>query len=126
MSAQVDSTTYSGRTAWARNMAAPVRDFLRAETGSALVLLAAAVAALVWANIGSSYESVWTTGISLRVGDATLSQDLRHWVNEGLMTLFFLMVGLEARREFDMASCASAGASPCRCSPGSGAWSAPC
>jgi Na+/H+ antiporter NhaA len=92
---------FSGRTAWARNLAAPVRDFLSTETGSAVVLLCAAVVALVWANSpwSDSYESVWTTPLSLRLGDHGVSMDLRHWVNQGLMTLFFLVVGLEARRE---------------------------
>ncbi|MGH3380030.1 MAG: Na+/H+ antiporter NhaA, partial [Actinoallomurus sp.] len=56
----------------------------------------------VWANIGSSYTSVWHTVLSIRIGGAGISQDLRHWVNDGLMTLFFFVVGLEARREFDM------------------------
>src|SRR5437870_2201953 len=95
---------YSGRTAWARSLAAPVRDFLSTETGSAAVLLAAAVAALAWANLpwSHSYESVWRTTLSIRLGGGTLSTDLRHWINEGLMTFFFLVVGLEAKREFDM------------------------
>ena len=94
----------TGRTAWARNMAAPVRDFLRTESGSAAVLFAAAVAALVWANSPwpHSYESFWTTKLSIRVGGSGISLDLRQWVNEGLMTFFFLVVGLEARRELDM------------------------
>src|SRR5947208_7585357 len=98
------TTPYTGRTAWARNLAAPVRDFLSTETGSAAVLLAAAVAALLWANSpwSDSYESVWTTKLSVSLGSADLSMDLRHWVNEGLMTFFFLVVGLEAKRELDM------------------------
>jgi Na+/H+ antiporter NhaA len=57
----------------------------------------------VWANISlSSYESFWTTDFSLRLGDHALSLDLRHWVNDGLMAIFFFVVGLEARREFDL------------------------
>ena len=105
--------SFRDRTAWARNLAAPVRDFLSNETGSAAVLLAAAVAALVWANSpwSDSYESVWTTKLSIRLGGAAISLDLRQWVNEGLMTFFFLVVGLEARRELDMGSCASGSAS---------------
>src|SRR5688572_9753579 len=93
-----------GRTAWARNLAAPVRDFLSTETGGAAVLLCAAMAALLWANSPwpDSYESVWTTKLSISLGDAGISQDLRHWVNEGLMTFFFLVLGLEAKRELDM------------------------
>jgi Na+/H+ antiporter NhaA len=95
---------FSERTAWARNLAAPLRDFLSTETGGAVALLAAAVVALVWANSPwpHSYESVWTTKLSIRLGDTGISQDLRHWVNDGLMTFFFLVVGLEAKRELDM------------------------
>src|SRR3954471_19592273 len=94
---------YTGRTAWARNLAAPVRDFLSAETGGAVVLLGAVAAALVWANSPwpGSYESFWTTKLSVTVGSGGISMDLRHWVNEGLMTFFFLVVGLEAKREVD-------------------------
>jgi len=95
---------YTGRTAWARNLAAPVRDFLGTETGSAIVLLVAALVALAWANSPwpGSYESVWTTKLSIQVGSSGIATDLRHWVNEGLMTFFFLVVGLEAKRELDM------------------------
>ena len=60
------------------------------------------MAALVWANIGSSYEHVWHTTLTIRIGGAGISQDLRHWVNNGLMTFFFFVTGLEARREFDL------------------------
>jgi Na+/H+ antiporter NhaA len=93
-----------GRTAWARNLQAPVRDFLGRETGSAAVLVLAAVAALIWANSPwpHSYESVWHTELSINLGAHRLSADLRTWVNEGLMTLFFLVVGLEAKRELDL------------------------
>src|SRR5205823_14793802 len=77
--------------------------FLRTETGSAAVLLAAALAALVWANADSpSYARVWHTTLSIRVGGSGLSHDLRYWLNSGLMTFFFFVVGLEARREFDL------------------------
>src|ERR1700740_436569 len=95
---------FSERTAWARNLAAPVRSFLSTETGSAVVLVAAAIAALVWANSpwSSSYESVWRTTLSIKLGGAGVATDLRHWINEGLMTFFFLVVGLEAKREFDL------------------------
>jgi Na+/H+ antiporter NhaA len=80
-----------------------LRDFLRTETGGAIVLLAATVAALAWANIDmSSYERLWTTKLSIDLGSWSLSLDLRHWVNSGLMTFFFFVIGLEARREFDL------------------------
>src|SRR3954469_17551383 len=102
--ATAQATAQTGRTAWARNLAAPVRDFLSSETGSAIVLLAATVAALLWANSPwpDSYESVWRTDLSIRLGDWALSADLREWVNDGLMTFFFLVVGLEAKRELDL------------------------
>jgi Na+/H+ antiporter NhaA len=93
----------SGRTAWAWNLQTPLREFLRTETGGAAILLTATVAALIWANVdASSYESVWRTQLSVRLSGSGVSQDLRHWVNTGLMTFFFFVVGLEARREFDM------------------------
>jgi len=94
---------FSGRTAWARSLETPLRNFLRTETASAAFLLAATFAALVWVNVdASSYESVWHTVISIHVGSHGISQDLRSWVDNGLMTFFFLVVGLEARREFDL------------------------
>jgi len=93
----------AGRTAWARHLGAPVREYLRTENGGALCLLAATIAALIWANVDQgSYESLWTTDLSVRLGDAGISLDLRGWVNQGLMVLFFFVVGLEARREFDL------------------------
>jgi Na+/H+ antiporter NhaA len=93
----------SGKTAWARNLETPLRQFLRTETGSAAILLAATVAALVWANVAAgSYESLWSTRLSVSMGGTGLSDTLHGWVNSGLMTFFFLVVGLEARREFDM------------------------
>ena len=106
MASRPDALTrpFTERTAWARNLAAPVRDFLQTESAGALALLCAAVAALVWANSpwSDSYEDLWSTTLSIRLGGDGISMDLRQWVNEGLMTLFFLVVGLEARREFDL------------------------
>ncbi len=67
------------------------------------MLLAATVAALIWANVATgSYESLWSTRLSVNLGAADLSDTLHGWVNSGLMTFFFLVMGLEARREFDM------------------------
>ena len=93
----------SGRTAWARHRETQLRQFLRTETGSAAVLLAATVAALIWANVSiASYDSFWATRLSIHIGSTGLAMDLHGWVNSGLMTFFFLVMGLEARREFDM------------------------
>jgi Na+/H+ antiporter NhaA len=95
--------SFSGRTAWARSLQTPLREFLNTETGGAAVLLAAAVAALVWVNVNtSSYEELWATTLSIDLGGSGLDLTLREWVNSGLMTFFFFVVGLEARREFDL------------------------
>jgi Na+/H+ antiporter NhaA len=94
----------AGRTAWARNLAAPIRGFLHAETGGAIALVAAAVVALLWSNSpwSDSYTSLWETRLAVQLGDHGIALDLREWVNQGLMTLFFLVVGLEAKRELDL------------------------
>jgi Na+/H+ antiporter NhaA len=84
-------------------VAAPVRDFLGTETAGAVAMLGATAIALVWANVGlHSYESLWTTELSVSAGSHAISLDLRHWVGEGLMTFFFLVIGLEAKRELDI------------------------
>jgi NhaA family Na+:H+ antiporter len=85
-----------------RRIVQPLQAFLRTETSSAVLLLGAAALALVWANSPwrESYEQLWTTILTVDVGDWSISQDLRHWVNDGLMSLFFLVVGLEIKREF--------------------------
>jgi Na+/H+ antiporter NhaA len=94
---------FSGTTGWARSLETPLRRFLRTETGSAAILLIATIAALVWANSDpAGYDAWWRTELSIRAGHAELGQDLRAWVNSGLMAFFFLVAGLEARREFDM------------------------
>src|ERR1700744_2353028 len=100
-----DAVTQSngGRTAWARNLGTPIRDFLGTETGSAAVLVGAVVAALIWANVDfGSYSELWDTHLSIQVGSHGIDNDLRGWGNQGLMTLFFLVVGLEAKREIDL------------------------
>jgi len=78
-----------------------VREFLATEVAGGVVLLAAAVTALVWANSPwqESYRTLWSTNLSLGVGGYSVDGALRLWVNEGLMTIFFLVVGLEIRRE---------------------------
>ena len=99
----MNQISLSGRTAWSRNLGTPLRDFLRTETGSAALLLAATLAALAWVNAdASSYDHVWSTELAIRLGDHAIAQDLRGWINTGLMTFFFFVVGLEARREFDL------------------------
>ena len=95
--------TSSGNTDWTWRRETPLSRFLRTESGSATVLLVATVVALVWANIASaSYEAVWHTVLSFQLGGSGVTMDLVGWVNSALMTFFFFVVGLEARREFDM------------------------
>src|SRR4029077_11742484 len=101
--ASVSTSPFTGRTAWSRNLQTPLRAFLETETGGAAVLLAGAVAALVWANVDpASYERVWNTTLSITVGGDGISQSLRGWINTGLMAFFFFVIGLEARRELDL------------------------
>jgi Na+/H+ antiporter NhaA len=91
------------RTEWARNLETPLRRFVRTETGGAAILLAATIAALAWANIDPrSYAATWHTVLAVRSGTGELADSWQGWVNSGLMAFFFLVAGLEARREFDM------------------------
>jgi NhaA family Na+:H+ antiporter len=82
-------------------MPAALREFLRAETAGGVVLMIAAALALAWANSPwqESYDALWRTVLEVRLGRFALADDLRGWVNEGLMALFFLVVGLEIKRE---------------------------
>jgi NhaA family Na+:H+ antiporter len=81
-------------------VAQPLRRFLYIEASGGIVLVAAAVVALIWANAWpESYESVWTTTVRVEVGDYVFAEDLRHLVNDLLMGLFFFVVGMEIKRE---------------------------
>ncbi|WP_207782038.1 Na+/H+ antiporter NhaA [Phytoactinopolyspora limicola] len=85
----------------ARLVGRPVAAFLRIEAAGGVLLLLAATVALIWANSGWSegYEALWSTELTIRVGDFELTEDLRHWVNDALMALFFFVVGLEIKYE---------------------------
>ena len=84
-----------------RTVLRPLQDFLSTSTASAFLLLVAAVVALVWANspFGDAYDSLWHTEIGVGVGSWSIELDLQHWVNDGLMAIFFFVVGLEIKRE---------------------------
>jgi Na+/H+ antiporter NhaA len=91
-----------GRTI-AKATRGPLRVFVRAETRGAALLVAAAALALIWANIPAlDYEAAWNSPLAVTLGRWQLSLPLREWVNSGLMTFFFFVVGLEARREADL------------------------
>lgn len=77
---------------------------LQTEAASAGLLVAATLAALLWANSpwGDSYERFWHTELSFEVGTTGVAMDLRHWVNDGLMCFFFFLIGMEVRRELQM------------------------
>jgi Na+/H+ antiporter NhaA len=90
-------------THWVNRVATPLRAFAAAESSGAAVLVGAVVLAVVWCTTAADgYESFWSTPLTIAVGDHHLGETLRVWVNSGLMTIFFLVVGLEARREFDL------------------------
>ncbi len=75
--------------------------FFRTEVASGLVLLASTVIALVWANSpwAESYQHLWHTPVAITLGEFTHSMSLAHWINDGLMAIFFLSVGLEIKHE---------------------------
>ena len=100
--ASQDATSQTS-TLWTSSGKTPLRQFLRTETGSATILAGATLAALIWSNVASgSYERLWATELTVSVAGHGMALDLRQFVNSGLMALFFLVVGLEARREWDM------------------------
>lgn len=82
----------------------PIREFVATQNAGAVVLISTTVAALIWANSpwSGSYEDFWHTDVTVAFGGAEISLPLRDWINDGLMTFFFFVVGLEIRREFDM------------------------
>ena len=94
----------STRTSSAMNpvrILSPLRDFLRTESAGAVLLAVSAVTALVWVNSpwSESYDSFWKTRFAFSFAGHGLDLDLRYWVNDGLMTVFFFVVGLEIKRE---------------------------
>ncbi|HEY4281252.1 MAG TPA: Na+/H+ antiporter NhaA [Conexibacter sp.] len=99
----VDQTTPRRRELLAQ-LGLPLRSFIATEGGSAGLLLLAAIAALLWANspAASSYDSFWNTALVIRLGHWTLDLTLREWLDEGLMALFFFVVGLEVRQEWTL------------------------
>ena len=81
-----------------------MRQFLATESGSAGLLLVAVVAALAWSNapFADTYDSFWGTSLSINIGDLSIAHDLRFWIDEALMAMFFFVIGMEVRREMSM------------------------
>src|SRR5215217_4774658 len=79
----------------------PFQEFANRASSSGILLVAAAIGALVWANSpwGASYSGLWETKLSIGLGSFSIEKDLTHWINDGLMAVFFLVVGLEIKRE---------------------------
>jgi Na+:H+ antiporter, NhaA family len=79
----------------------PFQDFANKQSSGGILLIIAAAVALIWANSpwGESYAALWHTKLTVGVGDFSISKDLTHWINDGLMAVFFLVVGLEIKRE---------------------------
>jgi NhaA family Na+:H+ antiporter len=79
-----------------------LQQFIRDQGGSGVILLTATLAAILWANSpwGESYHHLWGTSISVGIGDWQLTESLHYWINDGLMAIFFFVVGLEIKREF--------------------------
>src|SRR5690606_12618721 len=85
----------------AKALVTPIQHFLKIEAASGLLLVAAVAVALTWANSpwSHSYHALWHVPVGFSIGDWSLERTLHYWVNEGLMTIFFFVVGLEIRRE---------------------------
>ena len=80
----------------------PFQLFARRQASGGLVLLVCAILALAWANSpwAQAYERMLGVSLGFSIGDQVLRLDLRHWINDGLMAIFFFGVGLEIKREF--------------------------
>ncbi len=100
MTQQTRRPTPAGGSA-GRRLLDPLLSFLHAEATSGILLAIAAAIALAWANspAAGSYDAVWHTKLRIGVGPLAITEDLRHWVNDALMAVFFFVVGLEIKRE---------------------------
>lgn len=87
--------------AFAERALATLERFLHVEAASGIALLGAAAVALIWANspLAGSYHTLWHLPLSIELGSFAFSHSLHFWINDGLMTVFFLVVGMEIRRE---------------------------
>lgn len=79
----------------------PIQEFLHKEASGGILLIIATIIALIWANspFADSYHYLWHTYLSINLGNLSLNYSLHHWINDGLMVIFFFVVGLEIKRE---------------------------
>jgi Na+/H+ antiporter NhaA len=90
-------------TTWSRGHVEFLRSSLGAQRSATLILAAAVVFSLVWANVaGADYHAFWTARVDISIDGHGVGLSTREVVNQGLMSFFFLVVGLEARREWDL------------------------
>lgn len=84
-----------------RPIVGPFQSFIHAEASGGILLLGATIVAMVWANSpwAASYGKLWNIPVSLTVGSHALSETLLEWINDGLMAMFFFVIGLEIKRE---------------------------
>lgn len=96
-----DDADQSRRRQFSAQLSGPLRRYLATESGSATILVIATVVALAWSNSpwSQTYEAIWATDASLRIGTFGIEMDLAHWINDGLMAVFFFVVGMEVRRD---------------------------
>ena len=97
-----DSESIRFRTEPIDRFLRPLHEFIHRQASSGIVLLFSAVVALIWANSqwAHVYHDFWHTEVSFNIGGTGISKDILHWVNDGLMAVFFFLVGLEIKREF--------------------------
>lgn len=101
MARVVERTRQTARELRVNRVLSPIREFIQTEVSSGILLLTAATIALIWANSpwSSRYVDLWHAQITIGIGEYGLSKSLLHWINDGLMTIFFFVIGLEIKRE---------------------------
>jgi len=88
-----------------QQIASPLRRFISTETGGGVVLLAATLTSLLWCNLAPAhFDQFWHTPLGFQAGKGTFQKPLEFWLNDGLMAVFFLVVGLEIKRELTIGS----------------------
>ena len=79
----------------------PIQKFVKTESLAGVLLFGATIIALIWANSGFAdvYQGIWQTKLSVSFQGFELNKELILWINDGLMAIFFFLIGLELKRE---------------------------